>query len=660
VRVYAWWAVLCLVGLDYFSTLAYLPSIAVADMKGQAPLAAIGVVVITLLAAVPVYFYVVGRSPHGHGATGLLERRLHGWGGKLFILALLGFIATDFVITRSLSVADASIHILGNPFWKEHSHWVTHNKEVVRGWFPEFLRGRFFDFWDEQLVLTVILSVLAFGLYAFLVRSLTRGFLKIAVFVVGLYLLLNAVVVGSGLVYLFQHPESFKVMWREIGIPRGMSGQLWLLLPLLAFPPLALGLSGFELSMANAPLVKGATGDDPNHPRMRIRNTRKMLVAAALIMCVFVVGSILVVSLLVPYQAIVPADQDVKHRALAYLAHGEPLAVGGDGTKINPLFGQWFGSLYDLSSVLILCLAGASATVGMRDMVPEYLARYGMELRWAHRIGVILHLFNITILIVVVLFHASVTKQQWVYATCVLMLMLCASLAATLEVRHRWRHSFGGFLLSLPFLLITLLFLFMMVFNVIRDASGLAIALIFVAVIMVSGFVSRYLRSTEMRFEGFQFADEHTHKRWEEICLLEFQVLVPHNPGRLTLADKDREIRLRHRLGADVPIIFVEAELGDPSDFAQHPVMKIEEQDGMEIVRVWRCSSIAHVIAAIGLAFREVGQPPEIHFGWSEESPMAANLNFLFLGQGNIPWMVHSLIRKAEPNEVRRPRVVIG
>src|SRR5262245_45519637 len=103
-RTYICWVILCLVGLDYFSTLAYLPSIAVGLLgdKGElAPITGLGVVLITLLAALPVYWYVVGRSPHGEGGVGLLERRFHGWRGKFVVLILLGFIATDFVITRS-------------------------------------------------------------------------------------------------------------------------------------------------------------------------------------------------------------------------------------------------------------------------------------------------------------------------------------------------------------------------------------------------------------------------------------------------------------------------------------------------------------------------------------------------------------------------------
>src|SRR6476659_9942187 len=110
-----WPLVLCLVGVDYFSTLAYLPSIAAEAAGAWAPIAAGGVVLATFLLALPVYWYVVGRAPDGRGATGMLEDSMPGWRGKLVVLTLLGFAAADFVITRSLSLADATIHLMHNP-----------------------------------------------------------------------------------------------------------------------------------------------------------------------------------------------------------------------------------------------------------------------------------------------------------------------------------------------------------------------------------------------------------------------------------------------------------------------------------------------------------------------------------------------------------------
>src|SRR5262249_31394289 len=123
---------------------------------------------------------------------------------------------------------------------------------------------------------------------------------------------------------------------------------------------------------------------------------------------------------------------------------------------------------------------------------------------------------------------------------------------------------------------------------------------------------------------------------------------------------KEQIIRQQHRIAADVPIVFVEAEVGDPSDFHHIPLMQIRESEERFIIGVTRCASVAHVIATIALELSRVGTPPEVHFGWSNENPMAASVSFVLFGEGNVPWMVRELIRKAEPNREKRPRVFIG
>ncbi len=178
--------------------------------------------------------------------------------------------------------------------------------------------------------------------------------------------------------------------------------------------------------------------------------------------------------------------------------------------------------------------------------------------------------------------------------------------------------------------------------------------------ILFSSAVSRWARSTELRFLSFDFADERSQARWEEIRRLEFQVLGPPRPGLFSLAEKNLDVRRKHRLAADVYLVFIEVFLGDPSDFHHRPLMRIERDGELEVIRVSRSASVSHVIAAIGLEFCCVGQPPEIIFGWSQESPLAANLNFLLLGEGNIPWMVQALVCKAELDLDRRPRIVVG
>jgi hypothetical protein len=65
-------------------------------------------------------------------------------------------------------------------------------------------------------------------------------------------------------------------------------------------------------------------------------------------------------------------------------------------------------------------------------------------------------------------------------------------------------------------------------------------------------------------------------------------------------------------------------------------------------------------VASIALELSKSGTPPELHFGWSDENPLAMNLGCVRFGEGNVPWMVSELINKAEPDPAKQPRVIIG
>src|SRR4051794_30460353 len=232
----AWWQVMCLTGVDYFSTLGYQPGIAALAAGAVAPIATVVLVALTLFGALPVYRRVAKESPHGEGSIAMLERVLPWWGGKLFVLVLLGFAATDFTITMTLSAADASAHLIENPYA------------------PAWLDG-------HAVAVTLVLLAMLGAIFL-------KGFrdaISIAVVLVVLYLALNAVVVAVGLAQVALHPEVFSA-WTRLLTTQHPSWLAVAAVALLVFPKLALGLSGFETGVAVMPQIKGGPRDTRQHP----------------------------------------------------------------------------------------------------------------------------------------------------------------------------------------------------------------------------------------------------------------------------------------------------------------------------------------------------------------------------------------------------------
>ena len=479
--------------------------------------------------------------------------------------------------------------------------------------------------------------ILLAGLGAIFLKGF-REAIWLAVPIVGIYLILNVVVVLWGLHYLWERPEYLANWQSQATLAHGSPFRM-ALVAMLLFPNLALGLSGFETGVAVMPLVQGAPGDTDQHPIGRIRNAQKLLLTAALVMSVLLVTSSIITTLLVPANEFLEGGA-AYGRALAYLAHEH--------------LGNLFGSIYDVSTVAILWFAGASAMVGLLNLVPRYLPRYGMAPEWAKANRPLVLIFTLITCVVTLLFDADVTSQAGAYATGVLVLMGSAALAVTLEAAKSGREWRG-------YLLLTIVFAYTTVTNIVEQPEGIKIASVFIVIIITMSMVSRVLRSTELRVHGVD-ADEPARRFIHEAAGVPVRIIAnrPDLGDAEEYAHKLREARESHHLPPDERVLFVEVRPGDVSEFSDTLTVTGVDVAGHHVLR---CVSpaIPNAIAALLLYCRdETGKIPHAYFGWTEGNPLAYLLKFLAFGEGDTAPVTREVLRQAEPNPMRRPRIHVG
>jgi hypothetical protein len=594
-----WWRVMCLTGVDYFSTLGYQSGIAFLAAGLLSPVATLVLVLVTLFAALPVYNRVAAASPYGQGSIAMLEKLFPGWTGKVFVLVLLGFATTDFIITMTLSAADAAAHFVHNPYT------------------PHSLQN--------QMNVTLFLLTILGAIFL-------KGFkeaIDLAVVLVGIYLALNLIVTLVSFVHVLLHPH-LVLDWKNAIFAQHGSLLSIIGISALLFPRLALGLSGFETGVAVMPLI------DAENLDARINNTRRLLAAAAKIMSVFLMATSIVTTLLIPaadFQEGGPANG----RAMAYLAHR--------------YLGNGFGTLYDASTILILAFAGASAMAGLLNLIPRYLPGFGMAPEWARASRPLVLVFLSVAFMVTGLFHANVDAQGGAYATGVLVLITSASFAVTIAARTVLSRLALG--------VVSLIFIYTTLVNIYERPEGLKISCIFVFTMVFLSLVSRAFRSTELRITVE--LDSQAQALLAESANKTVR-LIAWNPYN-TSKDREQakmELRQLHGLVHDESIYFIEVERGDTSEFTETIAIQGSREGPNRVLRA-RSPAVANAIAALLIQIKKTtGCIPQVYFHWADVDPIINLLRFVFLGEGDTAPLTHEILRRAIKDRTQRPMVHVS
>jgi len=616
-KTYPWWKVLWLTGMDYFSTLGYQPGIAFLAAGVLSPLATLLLVVVTLAGALPTYAAVARRSHIGQGSIAMLEKMLSGWKGKVAVLLLIGFASTDFVITITLSAADAAKHAVENPLIER---FIGHHQIGV------------------TLVLLVALTLV-----------FLRGFkeaIGTAVFVGLPYVLLNVVVIVRGLVEVGLHPEALSRFQLDLAA-RGQWPAL-LIGAGLIFPKLALGMSGFETGVSVMPLITGAPAGAPVEAVVagRVKATRQLLTTAAVLMSVLLIGSSLATTMLIP-AADFAAGGKANGRALAHLAH--------------TLLGHGFGTVYDLSTIAILWFAGASAMAGLLSLIPRYLPRFGMAPGWvAYNRPLILIIFVICVIVTLV-FKADVDAQGGAYATGVLVLILSAALAVTLAT---WREAKADKQLptkSVYFGVVTAVFAYTLVDNVIERPDGVIIASVFCFLTVSVSGLSRFWRAQELRVERLQFTDTASEQLWDAVKNKKVNLVPLRTDDRAASLAKAAEIRRYYKTTG--PFAFLHVDLRDDrSDFSSALRVTVthdgRDADGCIVIHVTGAVALANTIAYVS----EQLDPIALFLGLTLENKMAQAFRYLLWGEGETGVLVYEILVRyweSTPEDDVRPLIFL-
>lgn len=595
----AWYRVLWLTGVDYFSSLAYQPGIALLAAGALSPIATVLIVGLTLFGALPVYAHVAARSHAGQGTIALLEGAVEGWRGKVLVLSVLGFACTAFVLTISISAADAARHAVENPLF--HSR----------------LEGR-------ERLLTVAFLIPLCGVFLGGFRRAVGWAMAVAI----PYVILTAVVITRGFIEI-AGDDVVVQDWHRSFASYGDWTSIFVA-SAIVFPKLALGLSGFETSLSIMPHVKGDADDVESDPRGRVRATRTLLLAAAVLMSALLLTSSIVATLLVS-QPDYAVGGPAEGRVLSFLAHR--------------LLGSAFGTIYDVATMLILWFAAANGLLGMLNLIPRYLPRFGMAPNWvSFRRPLVLALSMVSIG-VALSFGGDVERMGAPYAMGVLGLLGAGAVAVAIALWHqrleettprRIAWAYGRFVYMC---LAATIFAYALIDTIIESPGGFLVVLGFPLAILFFAGVSRAWRSTELRVSDLTLPDLQSAMLWKAMVGKKVHVAPLRTSSREARRAKAEEIRRQYKV--DGPLAFIHVNLVDNrSDFFSPLQAVIRREDDNYVVEVSGAVAIANTIAYIS----ELIDPRSIFLGLTQQDLVAQSIKYILWGEGETGLMVYMIL----------------
>jgi hypothetical protein len=216
---------------------------------------------------------------------------------------------------------------------------------------------------------------------------------------------------------------------------------------------------------------------------------------------------------------------------------------------------------------------------------------------------------------------------------------------------------------TVGFAVVSLVFAYTTVINVIERPDGVRIAGLFILGILVVSIVSRVQRSFQLRALSVTLdpaALDFVTGDAEETGSVRIVANEPDDGSeqeyRQKVADERRDSGIPQRAA----IIFLEVHHADSSDFEEDLVVEGVVRHGYRVLRV-HSGNIPNTLAAILLEIRDqTGVVPDIYFEWTEGNPISNMFRYLVTGGGEVAPVTREVLRRAEHDPRRRPDVHVS